>query len=74
MTQYLVMYQPKDQNEWFPSLHVWPEILSMLRKSDEVGGKFRIYRIGSFDPQRLWIMRVNGMFWLEDMYGNYIER
>lgn len=73
MTQYFVAYRPEDSHHWFPSVKTWAEIVPMIRKADEVGGQIRVYRIGDFDPQRLWIGRVNDSFWLEDMYGNHVE-
>lgn len=74
MTQYLVMYQPNDQNEWFPSLHVWPEILTMLIKAEETGGQFRFYRLDKGYPDRLWAVQTGeGTYYLGDMYRNHIE-
>ena len=44
MNEYLIMYKPNPQkdNKYYPSLHIWPEILTILIKMQEVGeGKLK---------------------------------
>ena len=76
MNQYLVMFNPRPQKsgKYFPSLHVWPEILTMLRKMQEVGGEIHIYRLDKGSPEQVFVNCANHtVYWLEDMYGNHVE-
>ena len=77
MNEYLVMYNPSPQkdNKYYPSLHIWPDILTMLRKMQEVGGEIHIYRLDKgCHPERVFVNCANHtIFWLEDMYGNHVE-
>lgn len=73
MNQYLVMYQPPNDNKYYPSLHIWPEILTMLRKNEEVKGRMFVYRFIEEKPRALRVIHCRDLYWLEDMYGNHIE-
>ena len=74
MNQYLVMYQPPNDNKYYPSLHIWPEILSMLIKAEEFGGDFKLYRLDKVAPERVWgVSAGKGIYYLADMYKNHIE-
>ena len=73
MNQYLVMYQPPHEEKFYPSLHIWPEILAILKKRDEIGGRIFIYMFRYKSPIPLRIKHCVESYWLEDMYGNYVE-
>lgn len=73
MNQYLVMYRPPNDNKYYPSLHIWPEILTMLRKKDEVGGFIKVFDLRTGNPQQLLVVKSKGNYWLEDLYENHVE-
>lgn len=73
MNQYLVLYRNKDGN-CFQSIKIWPEILKMLRKLEEVGGRMRIFRLnGVQNPYLVRVVRCKDMYWLETLNGIHIE-
>lgn len=74
MNEYLVMYKHDNANNYQPSIHIWPEILAMLTKAEEVGGEFKLYRLDKGFPDRVWAVRVGkGIYYLADMYRNHVE-
>lgn len=74
MNEYLVMYKPDNDNKYQPSIHIWPEILTMLTKAEEVGGEFKFYRLDKGFPDRVWAVKVGkGIYYLADMYRNHVE-
>ena len=74
MNEYLVMYQPPNDNKYYPFLHIWPEILTMLIKIEEFGGHIRIYRLDKKEPEPVGVVCVDsGEYYLNDVYGNYLE-
>lgn len=74
MNQYLVMYQPPNDNKYYSSVKIWPEILTMLDKAEEAGGEFRFYRLDKGYPDRVWAVRVGkGVYYLAGVYQNHVE-
>lgn len=73
MNQYLVMYRPLNDNKYYPSLHIWPEILTMLRKREETKGRMFIYLLASEVPEPMCVCHRVDVYWLEDMNGIYVE-
>jgi hypothetical protein len=77
MNEYLVMFNPNPNKaqKYYPSLHIWPEILTILIKMSEVGGEIHIYRLDKgHHPEQVFVNCANHTeFWLEDMYGNHVE-
>ena len=73
MNEYLVMYQPPNDNKYYPSLNIWPEILAMLRKNEEVKGRLFVYRFVEGQPRPLRVIHRCDSYWLEDLYGHYVE-
>lgn len=75
MNEYLVVYQPYQTHKCFPSIHIWPEILSMLKVRDETKkGSFAVYLFSSTgEPKVCRIVHCRNVYWLEDKYGNVLE-
>lgn len=73
MHEYLVIYTNKDGAS-FHSIKIWPEIETMLRKMEVVGGRMRVFRlVGSQDPQLMRIIHCKDCYWLETMSGIHVE-
>lgn len=71
--EYLVIYT-NEARESFHSIKVWPEIETMLRKMEVVGGRMRVFRlIGDQDPQLVRIIHCKDCYWLETMSGIHVE-
>ena len=73
MNEYLVMYQPPNDNKYYPSLHIWPEILTMLKKNEEVKGRLFVYRFVDEKTRPLRVIHCRNLYWLETMYGYHVE-
>jgi len=72
MNQYLVTYKNTDGAK-FHSLKTWPEIQTMLRTMEEVGGGIWIYRLDKVAPERVWPRKVKDTYMLEDLFRNIVE-
>lgn len=73
MNEYLVTYRNKE-GRCFHSIKTWPEIETMLRKMEVVGGNIRVFRlIADKDPQILRIVHCGNSYWLETLYGIHVE-
>lgn len=73
MSEYLVIYTNK-AGESFHSIKVWPEIETMLRKMEVVGGRMRVFRlVGCKDPQLMQIYHCRDAYWLASPYGVHVE-
>ena len=70
MREYLVMYKPDDSNDYQSSIHIWPEIKAMLKK---MKGVVKVYDLITGIPQQIVIRNAKDEYWLETLYGTYIE-
>lgn len=74
MREYLVQWKNLTTNEISNLIKTWQEVLAILKKMTEVGGEIHIYRLDKSNPERVFPVCINHtQYWLEDMYGNFVE-